>query len=252
MKILFYGAGEGMLTFTVSVTDTLARLDTLTFPDAMTNGQSYDIFGLTTTTQVYTTINQWRTDDEWWSIIGPEGVTYGDVLDGTKLNFLGTPGHRVQGRFLHDYENDTFIFDGMEAIFESPVSPPTGSSIAAWDLKEFNSLVEFHDTIVDIIWVREFDDTGFVYQGGMGYAAKGASISWNDAVHALGHSTAALVVVFPSLGALAAPEPTMLSKVLGVAGFAYVGYELYQANQSSSGFARSVDAARRKSYLIDN
>jgi len=207
--------------------------------------------GVTEKSERETIINRWKDDDDWWDIIGPEGATYGDVFDGTKLS-LGGPGNRVQGRFNHDYEHDTFIFDGVEAIFESPVSPPSGSTISAWELREFNSLIEFHDTAVDIIWARNFDDKGLVYQGGTGQAKNGAHINWDSAGGIVGHSAATLVAGIGSISALVAPEPTMLTKALAVAGFAYTGYELYQVRQSVNEFDRSVDAERRKSLLVNN
>ena len=190
-------------------------------------------------------INQWRTEKTgWWEIIGPGGATYGDVLDGTKLSFLGRPGNRVHGQFLRDHRHDTFTFSGEEFVLEMP------GEWGAWDIKDVTSLVEFQAETTDVIWLRRSDSGEWLYQGGTGYAAKDAPIKWREGLYSVGFAAGALGSGIGGVGFLAIPSPDPLSKGLGVAGIILTGVSVVKSCEHSAYFLRSMNAAYRLNFKV--
>ncbi|MCD4739002.1 MAG: RHS repeat-associated core domain-containing protein [Anaerolineae bacterium] len=190
-------------------------------------------------------INQWRTEETgWWEIIGPDGATYGDTLDSTKLNFLGRPGNRVHGQFFRDHQHDTFTFSGREFVLEMP------GEWGSWDIKDFTSLVEFHDETTDVIWMRHSDTSGWLYQGGIGYAAKDAPIKWREYRDSLKFFASAFLSGAAGVGlVVASPEP-FLSRASGATGIFISGVSFVQGCEHSANFARSLNAAYRLNFRV--
>ncbi len=84
-----------------------------------------------------------------------------------------------------------------------------------------------------------------LFEGGTGFGGNGANIKWNEFGNTIGHGVAALGSGLTAVGLLAAPEPTGLTKVLGVTALVGSGYEVSQEWDSSKNFNRSIDAASR-------
>ncbi len=178
---------------------------------------------------------QWRDDDEWWKVIGPGGATYGDVLVGDKL-LLGAPWAEIVIRFTKNEEADTFGFWGVRSGSKSF----TNSDY---------SLLTFYDEASDIIWMRPDTEGNLLYFGGTGYGGDGANVQGNELFNSIFHGGAALAGTYTGVSLLVAPEPTIVTKVIGVAVMVGVAYELNQAWISSHNFVRSLSAAaRRDSY----
>jgi len=179
-------------------------------------------------------LRQWKADEEWWSIIGPGGATYGDVLNSTRL-LLGRPTSTLRGTFTHDLMHDTFMFSGKETFLEMPPMFGDYGSYGYYD--EFYSLVDFYNETDDIIWGRPGSEGQLVYMGGTGYAANGAPLRWDKLADSIGHSGKATLAGFTGMGFLGAPEPTLITKALALVAFGVCGYEVWQGNIDNAQFA---------------
>jgi RHS repeat-associated protein len=146
---------------------------------------------------------QWKDDDEWWKVIGPEGATYGDVIDGTKL-FLGKPyGERIVLKFTRNENDSAFGILGNDIIWDAG-GAGVMSSERLYD-SNYN-LTKFYNQTSDVVWMRP-DSTGkLTYQGGTGCGGDGAKIQWGEAGNAIGHSAMALPTGIGGVGLLADPE----------------------------------------------
>jgi hypothetical protein len=202
--------------------------------------------GITSEEERLRIIGEWKSDEEgWWDVIGPGRATYGDVLNGTRL-VLDKPTSTIQGTFSYDSEHDTFYFLGEETFLEMP-----GEMGYGYLDQHFNSLTEFYETASDIIWLRPADNGELVYQGGTGYAADGAHISWIDVRDAIGSSAVALTSGVAGVGFLATPSPDPITKGLGLAGLTVCVISAGKANVHAAGFYRSVNASYRLNFGIE-
>ena len=119
-------------------------------------------------------IAQWRDDKDWWSIIGPDGATYGDGLDGVEMLFGNRIGD-IRAFFAKDEANQTFrlLLEGDAAVFSD---------------HEMYSLVNFYSETSDVLWFSRDSSGNWVYRGGTVLAADGAKIQWEEAGNSALHT----------------------------------------------------------------
>ena len=194
--------------------------------------------GITDADERLRVITSWKNDKSgWWSIIGPGGATYGDVLDGIEMLF-GYKTGIVRGLFVKDETNMTFRF-----VMERDAS--------IFNRNEMNSLVDFHRGTQDILWLSRGSLGNWIYRGGTGFAADGARIDWKEGFIAAKHTAYALAFAAGGITTLSAPEPTMMSKALAVISFVKCGEETIKANAAVLHLNRSIQANSRLANWVD-
>jgi hypothetical protein len=181
-------------------------------------------------------IYEWRNDESWWSVIGPRGATYGDVLDGVEMRFGQKVGN-IHGFFRKDEVNETFQFvmGGEGAVFRPK--------------REMNSLVDFYSETSDILWLSQNSSDDWVYRGGTELATDGARIRWGESLNSAKHTVYALGFGVAGISGLAPPEP--LTKALAVISFIKCGDEVIKAASATQRFRRSMYANARLTNWVD-
>ena len=194
--------------------------------------------GITDADERLRIITSWKNDKSgWWSIIGPGGASYGDVLDGIEM-LLGHKTGIARGFFAKDEANRTFRF-----IMERDAS--------IFNSNEMSSLVDFHRRTQDILWLSRGSLGNWIYRGGTGFAADGARVNWKEGFTAAKHTVYALAFAAGGITTLSVPEPTMMSKALAVVSFVKCSEETVKANAAVQRLNHSIQANSRLANWVD-